>query len=318
MQKYILKYKKLTQDAENTGAQAVPLIKRLRLSWKMYVLIAPFTILFFTFTVLPVLISIFISFTSFNVLEAPNYIGLSNYFRLFLRDEIFTKALANTLVLAVAIGPVGYLLSLIMAWLINELPPKIRAFITLLFYAPAISGNVYLIWTVMFSGDQYGYLNSILLRISAISEPINFLKDPRYMIWIVIIVALWSSLGTSFLAFIAGFQGVDKTMYEAGAVDGVRNRWQELWFITLPSIKPQMLFGAVMSITGAFSVGAICTALAGFPSAQYAVHTIMNHLDDYGGIRYEMGYASAIATILFMIMFASNMAARKIISNVGK
>jgi len=291
---------------------------QLKKNWKMYVLIAPFTILFFIFTVLPVMVSIFYSFTTFNVLESPVYVGLQNYFRMFLHDELFTKAIGNTLVLAVAIGPIGYLLCLIVAWLINELSPKIRAVVTLLFYAPAISGNVYLIWSVMFSGDQYGYINSMLLNLSIRDEPINFLKDPNYMIWIVIFVALWSSLGTGFLAFIAGFQGVDKTLFEAGAVDGVKNRWQELWFITLPSIRPQMLFGAVISITSAFGVGAICTALCGFPSSQFAVHTIMNHMEDYGGARYEMGYASAIATVLFLLMLGSNFLVRKIISKVGQ
>jgi multiple sugar transport system permease protein len=282
-----------------------------------YVFIGPFVILFTIFTVLPVLISIFFSFTYFNVLEPPKFIGLSNYIRLFMKDDIFLIALKNTLIFALITGPVSYMLSLLVAWFINELPPKRRAFVTLVFYAPSISGNMYMIWHVMFSGDNYGYVNAILLKLGIVMSPIQFFNTPQYMMPLVIIVVLWLSLGTSFLAFIAGLQGIDKTLYEAGAVDGVNNRWQELWYITLPTMKPQLMFGAIMSITGSFSIGGVVSGLCGFPSTQYAVHTIMNHLEDYGGIRFEMGYASAIATLLFFIMILANLYIKKLISKVG-
>ena len=282
-----------------------------------YVFIGPFVILFAVFTVLPVLISIFLSFTYFNILEPPKFIGLENYTRLFLHDDIFLIAIKNTMIFALITGPISYMLSLLVAWFINEMPPKRRAFVTLVFYAPSISGNMYMIWKVMFSGDSYGYVNALLLKMGIIMSPIQFFTTPQYMMPLVIIVVLWLSLGTSFLAFIAGLQGIDKTLYEAGAVDGVNNRWQELWYITLPTMKPQLMFGAIMSITGSFSIGGVVTGLCGFPSTQYAVHTIMNHLEDYGGIRFEMGYASAIATILFLIMICANLYIKKLISKVG-
>ena len=282
-----------------------------------YLMIAPFFILFFIFTVVPVLLSIVLSFTTFNLLEWPTLVYADNYIRLFLDDEIFLIAVKNTLMFAIITGPASYLLSLFFAWFINELRPKIRAVVTLLFYAPSISGNVYLIWTIIFSSDQYGYANALLMKFNIIQKPILWFQDEKYIFTLVVLVALWTSLGTSFLTFIAGFQVVDKSLYEAGAVDGVKNRWQELWFITLPTMRPQMMLGAILAITQSFGFGAVITVLVGFPSPNYCVHTIMHHLDDYGGQRFEMGYASAIATILFFMMIGSNLLVTKILRKVG-
>jgi len=291
---------------------------RMKRSKISYLYIAPYMLLFFTFTVLPVLIAIFLSFTSFNVLEMPKFIGFDNYTRLFLKDSVFIKGVKNTIVLALFIGPGGYIMSLISAWFINELTPKVRALLTLVFYAPSISGNAYLIWSVAFSGDDYGYVNSFLTRMGLITEPIQFFQNKDYIIPLIILISLWNSFGTGFLSMIAAFQGVDRTYYEAGALDGIKNRWQELWFITMPMMKPQMMFSAVMSITGAFNVGAIVTAFCGFPSTDYAAHTIMNHLEDYGSTRFEMGYASAIAVFLFVMMVGANSLFKKFLNSVGK
>ena len=283
-----------------------------------YFMVAPFFILFTIFTILPVVLSLFFSFTIFNLLEFPTFIFLDNYVRLFLDDDIFIIAVRNTLVFAAVTGPTGYLLSFMMAWFINELSPKVRAFITLIFYAPSISGQVYLIWAIFFSSDQYGYANSLLMRFNIIQEPILFFQNKDYIMPLCIVVALWLSLGIAFLSFIAGLQTVDREYYEAGAVDGIKNRWQELWFITLPLMRNQLMFGAVLQITGSFGFGGIVTALAGMPSTDYAGHTIMHHLDDYGGMRFEMGYASAIATLLFLMMIGANLLVNKLLSKVGK
>lgn len=288
--------------------------------WKnrrLYLMLLPFLILFFVFTILPVLTSVVFSFTNFNVLQFPQFIGLENYKKLFLDDPEFITAIKNTFILAVITGPIGYMLSFLMAWLINELPPKIRAVLTVIFYAPSISGNVYMIFTIFFSNDPYGYLNAKLLDWGLIDSAILWLRDPKYMMAVVIVVSLWMSLGFGFLSFIAGLQTVDRSLYEAGAVDGIRNRWQELWYITLPSMKPQLMFGAVIAITNALGIGNLTTALMGFPSPNYATHTVLNHLQDYGSIRMEMGYASAIAVFLFAIMLISNGLVRKFIKVVG-
>lgn len=290
----------------------------MKLNKVSYLFVAPYMILFFMFTALPVIISICLGFTSFNLLETPVFIGVDNYIRLFLEDDIFIKAIGNTFLLAVITGPISYIMCLLFAWLINELPKNLRTILTLIFYAPSISGNIYLIWGILFNQDAYGYANSLLLRFNLITSPILWFEDPKYMMGLIIIVSLWTSIGTSFLSFVAGLQGIDKTLYEASAVDGIKNRWQELWYVTLPSMKPQLMFGAVMSITGSFAVGGIVTALCGMPSKDYAVHTVINHLEDYGNIRFEMGYASTIATILFFIMILSNKIVQKLLSKVGE
>ena len=291
--------------------------KEMKRNWVAYVMVAPYMIIFTLFTVLPVVLSVFISFTDFNMLELPNIVFFDNYINLFFDDDIFLTACTNTLIFAGIVGPSSYLLSFLVAWFINEIPPKIRAVVTLVFYAPSISGQVFMVWQTLFSSDSYGWVNAVLLKYSIISTEIPFFQDASYVMPLCIVVALWTSLGTAFLSFIAGLQGVDRSLYEAGAVDGVRNRWQELYYITLPSMKPQLMFGAVMAITGAFGFGSIVTALCGFPSVEYSAHTIMHHLEDYGNIRYEIGYSSAIAVVLFAIMIGANALVKKIISKVG-
>lgn len=282
-----------------------------------YLFMLPYLLLFSLFTILPVIVAVLLSFTSFNMLSAPEFIGVDNYFRLFLNDDVFIIALKNTLLFAVIVGPGGFLLSFFFAWLINELSHNMRVFFTIIFYAPSISGGIYIIWNYLFSGDAQGYVNSILRKLGIIQTPIQFFQNPDYMFPILIVIILWMSLGTSFLVFIAGFQGVDKQYYEAAALDGISNRWQELWYVTLPMMKPQLLLSAVLSITGSFGVGDVITNLCGFPSTNYAVHTIMNHLSDYGTTRYEMGYACTLATILFLMMIFCNSVIRKLLKSVG-
>ncbi|SFF28756.1 multiple sugar transport system permease protein [Paenibacillus catalpae] len=282
-----------------------------------YILMAPYMLLFAAFTILPVIMSIFISFSYFNLLEFPRFIGWQNYSRLFLEDDVFLTAIKNTLLFAAITGPVSYIACFVFAWIINELGPKLRAVMTLIFYAPSISGNVYFIWQIIFSGDRYGIANGLLIKLGFILEPIQWLKTEQYILPILILVQLWLSLGTGFLAFIAGLQTVDRTLYEAGAVDGVKNRWQELWYITLPSMKPQLMFGAVIQLTTSLAVADVSINLAGFPSVNYAAQTIVTHLIDFGTIRFEMGYASAIATVLFVIMLGTNLIIQRLLRKVG-
>ncbi|XID90290.1 carbohydrate ABC transporter permease [Paenibacillaceae bacterium WGS1546] len=283
-----------------------------------YALMAPYMILFGLFTVLPVIMSLLISFTYFNMLEFPRFIGWQNYARLFLEDDIFLIAVKNTLLFAAITGPLSYVACFVFAWIINDMRPKVRAFMTLVFYAPSISGNIYFIWQMIFSGDRYGIANGFLIRWGFILEPIQWLKTEAYILAIIILVQLWLSLGTGFLAFIAGLQTVDRTLYEAGAMDGVRNRWQELWYITLPSMKPQLMFGAVIQLTTSFAVADVSIYLAGFPSVNYAAETIVTHLMDFGTIRFEMGFASAIATVLFTLMVGTNLIVQRLLRRVGE
>ena len=292
-------------------------LMEMRQNWVAYLMVAPYMVLFTLFTVVPVVLSIFISFTNFDMMQVPDFVGMKNYVTLFFDDDIFLTAIKNTMVFAVIVGPASYLISFLVAWFINELPPKVRAFVTLIFYAPSIAGNAFLIWGTLFASDSYGWANAILLELGVIDGPILWFQDEQYIMPLCIVVSLWTSLGTSFLAFIAGLQGIDSAQFEAGAVDGVKNRWQELYYITLPNMKPQLMFGAIMAITGSFGYGGIVTALAGFPSVNYCAHTIVHHLEDYGSMRFEVGYSSAIAVILFAIMVGANMLVKKIISRLG-
>lgn len=282
-----------------------------------YFFLLPFLVIFLLFYIVPVVISMILSFTQYNIFEAPVFIGLQNYINLFLADDVFLIALKNTFIIAAITGPVGYLASFIFAWLINELPRRIRTVAVVIFYAPTISGQVYLIWGILFSGDAYGYINAFLMNLGIIDAPVQWLTDPNYIMPVLLIVILWMSLGTGFLAFIAGLQGLDRQQIEAGYLDGISNRWQELWYIVLPNMKPMLLFGAVMAITQSFGVADVTMALAGFPSTDYAARTVVTHLIDYGSVRFDMGYASAIATILFITMVLSNKLIQRLLGRLG-
>ena len=307
----------LARYAEKKKKAFFHVLKSIRKNRICYLFLAPYAIVFSLFFITPLVISIFYSFTYYNVFEPPRFIGLRNYINLFLGDDVFLQALNNTFVIAAITGPIGYIMAFLFAWFIHELPRYIRAFVTLVFYAPSISGAAFMIWALIFSGDAYGFINGFFMRVGIIDAPIRWLSDPTYMMPVMLVVILWMSLGTGFLAFIAGLSTIDKTLYEAGLVDGIKNRWQELWYITLPNMKGMLMFGAVMAITQSFGVADVTVALAGFPSTDYAVHTVVNHLVDYGSLRFEMGYASAIATILFLTMIICNNLIQKMLRRVG-
>lgn len=265
-------------------------------------LVLPFTIFFVLFTVLPILSAIAISFTDYNLLNINHFVGLKNYIRLFFDDEIFLKAFKNTIVQAAVVGPIGFIVSFVIAWMINELNRAARSIVTLIVYSPALAGNIYFIWQYIFSSDSRGFVNNILIKMQIIRDPIYWLTDEKYNFVIVMIVSVWMSFGTGFLSFVAGFKALDRSYYEAAAVDGLKNRWQELYYVTFPQMGPQLMFGIVMSISGAFAVGMVNRNLTGFPSSNYSTHTILLHMTDYANNRYEMGYASAIAVVLFLLV----------------
>ncbi len=279
---------------------------------------APFVLVFVLFMVIPVFTSVILGFFEYDMINMPKFVGLDNYFRMFITDEVFLISIKNTLMFAVVTGPVGFLLSFVLAWFINELHPVARSVLSFMFYSPALIGNVYFIWQVMFSGDAFGYVNSMLLSLNVISEPIQWFSNPEYSMKLIMLIQLWMSMGVSFLANISGLQNVNEEMYEAGAIDGIRNRWQELWYITLPSMSNILLFSAVMQIQNSFSVSAIATTLTGFPSVNYSTHTIVTHLADVSGTRFEMGYASAISVFLFVLMLFTRTIIGKLINSTGK
>ena len=282
-----------------------------------YFFLGPWLLSFLVFTVIPIIASLFLSFTNFDMVQTPKFVGIDNYLRLFLDDDIFVTSLMNTLLFALISGPVGYILSFVYGWLINDLGRTARTILTFLFYTPSLVGGSYLIWTYLFSNDAYGILNSFLMSNGFIDTPIQWLTDPDFNFGVVVIVMLWGGMGTGFLSFVAGFQGLNKAYFEAAAIDGITNRWQELWYITLPQMGPQLLIGAVLSISGAFSVGAVPAALTGNPSTDYSTHTLLLLIQDYSASRLELGYASAVAVILFVIMITAWVGLRKLLSSIS-
>ena len=308
LDKYIAKKKLAISD----------LGRNIKVNKVCYLFLLPYAVLFITFYVLPMLTSIYFSFTNYNILEKPDFIGARNYLNLFLEDDVFTTAVKNTFLIAIITGPIGYIIAFIFAWLINELPKWIRTLVVFFFYAPSISGNAYQVFKTLFNDDQNGWLNRLLANLGLTTSPILFLTNPQIGLKVIIPIILWMSLGTGFLSFVAGLKGIDKAQYEAGYIDGIQNRWQELWYITLPNMKPMLLFGAVMSITSAFGVCDVTMNLAGYPSTDYYARTIVTHLFDYGFTRFEMGYASAIATVLFLTMILCNKVIQKLLSRVGQ
>ncbi len=293
-------------------------LNSLREQMPLFIMMTPFMVFFILFTIIPIFSSVILGFTSYDLLGKPDFIGIENFKRMFVEDEVFGTVVKNTLVFAAVAGPMGFLLSFVLAWFVNEFSPKVRTLLSFMFYSPSLVGNAYFIWKVLFSGESYGYLNSLLLTMGVITEPVVWLKTPEYILPIIIIVQLWQSMGISFLSNISGLQNVSTDLYEAGAIDGIRSRWQELRYITLPAMSHMLLFSAVMQIQSSFSVSAIAIELAGFPSTQYAADTIVSHMTDMATVRFEYGYAAAIAIVLFAMMASTRLIVGKILSMAGK
>jgi multiple sugar transport system permease protein len=283
-----------------------------------YLFMSPFMLLFLLFTVVPIISSIVLSFFDYDMVSTPIWIGLDNYIRMFTSDELFFTVLGNSLKFGILVGPGGYLLAFLLAWMINEFPRAIRVLLTFIFYVPSLVGNATYIFQIMFSGDSYAYVNNFLISFGLITEPIQWFQDVHYNFWLIVFIQLWMSMGVSFLANIAGLQNVNTELYEAGAIDGIKTRWHELWFITMPSMKTILLFSAVMQIQTAFSMGALQTTLAGYPSVNNSLDTLVQYLGDVGTTRYEMGYAAALSVVLFAIIIAFRYLIGGLLNLVGK
>lgn len=278
--------------------------------WKSrlsYVFISPFYVMFLLFIMIPVAAGILLSFTYFNAVQYPTWVGWMNYQSLFSQDIVFLQyVLPNTFKFSLFVGPLGYVCAFLLAWLVAQLPNTLRTGYALAMYAPSLTAGVAMtvVWQVMFTGDRTGYLNSFLLRWGVIDKPELFTQDSRYLMIVMIIVSIWASMGIGFLAILAGILNVDKQLFEAGRIDGISSRLQEIWYITIPMMKPQMLFAAIMSIVHTLKSGGIGTQLSGVnPTPNYAGQLMINHIDDYGFIRYELGYASAISIVLLILCY---------------
>ncbi|HHY82911.1 MAG TPA: sugar ABC transporter permease [Clostridiales bacterium] len=283
------------------------------------IMLAPYGVLFIVFIAVPVLIAIILSFTYFNTVKSPELVGLDNYVAILTQDEVFLKyVLPNTIKFSIMVGPVGYILQFLLAWALAQIPKTARTIFALIFYSPSMTSGVAMavIWKVIFSGDQFGYINNLLLSMNLIEKPIQWLQSPEYLMNIMIIVTLWGSMGIGFLAMLGGILNIDPELYEAAYIDGVKNRFQEIIYITIPSVKPQMMFGAVMAIVNTFSTGAIGVQLTDSnPTPQYSGQLMLNHIEDYGFLRYDMGYAAALSTLLLLLIYCFSKLANKLFAS---
>jgi multiple sugar transport system permease protein len=279
------------------------------------VFLGPYFLLFFTFIVVAVVAAVGLSFTYFNTIQAPTFIGVKNYVDILTRDAVFMQyVLPNTFLFVLVVGPGGYLLAFVLAWSLAQIPHQLRTVMAVVIYAPSMVTGVTIsvVWRVFFSGDVTGYLNNLLLSLGWIQDPIQWLQSPSYLMPIMILVSLWGSMGVGFLAMLSGILNINQELFEAAYIDGIKNKFQEVFYITIPSMKPQMLFGAVMAIVGTFRAGAIGVQLSGAnPTPQYAGQLIVNHIDDFGFIRYEMGYAAALSVVLLLIVLVFSKTATK-------
>lgn len=270
---------------------------------KGYLFILPFAVLFCVFVIVPIIVALYMSFTNYNMIQSQTWAGIANYRRLFLDDPVFLTSLKNTFIFALFIGPLGYLMSFMMAWILNGI--KLRRFFALAFYAPSITSGLAMatVWLTIFSNDRMGYINNFLINTGFVTEPILWNQSADHMFPAIIIISVWMSLGNGFLVFLAGLQNLPQELFEAGRIDGIKSRWQELFYLIFPLMKPQLLFGAITAIVGSFGVFEVVYQFAGMPTPNYSAHTIVAHLYDFAFMRFQMGYSSAIAVILFIITF---------------
>lgn len=278
-------------------------------------LVLPFLILYLVFVMGPIVIAAGMSLTDYNLLETPNFVGFDNYKVLFLEDDVFITAIKNTLIFAVIAGPVGLFMSFILAYIINGKP--FSKLFSLLFYAPALTSGIAMtvVWMYFFSSDRYGFINNILFQLGIINEPILWNIDGKYILTVVIIISVWMNMGSGFLVFFAGLKNTSKELMEAGKIDGIKNSTQELYYIIIPQMKPQLLFGCINAVTTSLGVFEIAMGVAGFPSPNYAGHTIVAHLYDYAFVRFQMGYAAAVAMVLFLVTFVLGKILTKVLSS---
>lgn len=280
-----------------------------------YCFLLPFLSMFLLFIVIPVVWGFFISFTSYDIMTDMKWVGFQNYITLFTEDDLFIVALKNTLKFALISGPIGFLASFFFAWVIDQLGHK--TLFAMAFYVPSIMSSlaVSVVWLSLFSSNRTGIVNDLLLRTGLIEDAVSWTIDPKYVMPLIIFISVWMSMGTGFLTNLAGLSTIDRRIYEAGRIDGIQNRFEELFLLTLPQMKPQLYFNGIMAIVNSLNVYDLVTQIAGSESADNCALTLTQHMYDYGFIRFELGYASAISVVLMIISIVFGQIVKKLFSN---
>ena len=276
----------------------------------------PFIVLFLLFIIIPTVVAFVLSFTDFNSIQSPNWVGAENYINILTNDDVFAgHALPNTIKFAIIVGVFGYILSFVLAWILAQVPRVPRTIMAAMLYLPSMTGPTMMqnVWQIIFAGDKVGYLNALLLKLDIIQTPIIWLSDSNYIMTIMIVVSLWSCMGIGFLSMLAGILNVNRELYEAAHIDGVSNRLQEVIYVTIPAIKPHMMFGAIMSLVIAFQNANIGGLLSGAnPTPGYGGQLLITHADEHAFVRYEMGYSAAISVIVLIIIWVISQLSKKV------
>lgn len=261
-----------------------------------YLFIMPWLFGAIAFTLYPVLASIYYSFTEYDIIHPAKWVGLHNYTRMF-QDELFWRGVKATLIFTLFSVPLQLFLALLLALLVNQKIPFRGLFRTLLYFPSMMSGvTLSLVWLWVFNSKS-GTFN-YLLGLIGIQGP-SWLQDEKWALTAMIIMTLWGA-GSGMIIFLAGLQGVPRLMYEAGQIDGV-SRWQSLWNITIPIISPVILFQLILGVIQSFQVFTQAFVMTqGGP--HYATQFYVFYLWQTGFEFYKMGYASAMAWILLIVV----------------
>jgi multiple sugar transport system permease protein len=263
-----------------------------------YLFILPSFIGFVVFLVIPILTSLGLSLFDWDLLLAPRFVGLQNYASL-VQDQIFRAVLFNTVYYAFGLVPLNIVLSLALAVWLNTRLKGVTLF-RLAFFLPVVTVTVAvaLVWKWMYQ-PQVGLINVVLgwLHVAA---P-NWLGDTHWAMPALILMSLWKGFGYNMVLFLAGLQGIPPTIYEAALIDGA-GAWQRFWRITLPLLSPTMFFAVVMTVISSFQVFDQAYVMTGGGPAN-ATNTIVLYVFQNGFQFFRMGYASAIAWVLFAVIF---------------
>ena len=281
---------------------------RRQLDWHpiAFVFIAPALLLFLIFIFVPLFASLFLSFTQYNVLHPPVWAGLANFRQLMFHDPRFWKAFRNTVCYVVGVVPIGISTALVLAAALEELTRGKQLF-KVLYFIPTVTSVVAIaaVWKWLFAGEKFGLINYFLIRLGF--HPVDWLLSPTWILPAIMIMSIWAGLGYNLVFFSAGISTIPQTLYEAAKVDGA-SWWGRFWNVTVPMLRPTLVFVVVMAVINSFQVfDQVYIMTGGTGEGTGGVLdsglTMVSYLYDQGFMQFHMGYASAIAYLIFGCVF---------------
>ena len=270
-----------------------------------YIFVAPAVLLFFIFVVGPLITSFYWSFTEYDAIHAPKWVGLDNYKNIFFNDPRFWKSIRNTIFYTLGVIPPVVVLSLLLAIAVDQ-QIRFKNFFKVIYFIPSVTSVIALsvIWKWLFAGEKYGLINHILIRVGL--QPVDWLMSPVWTLPAIMIMSIWAGLGYNMILFLAGLQTIPKTVYEAADIDGA-NVFDKFWHITLPLLKPFTVFVVIIGFITSFQVFERIYIMTqsefGIGGVLDSALTVVAYLYDMGFRKFKMGYASALGYIIFVVVF---------------